>query len=90
VACYSISVAHISTFFTTLAHGQLSDDPTIGTCWDADRLDLVRVGTQSEPSYMSTEFGSEIARSRKIATNVTLGIGEQRKGSEHVSKQRYG
>ncbi|MFA6294483.1 MAG: hypothetical protein WC637_22015, partial [Victivallales bacterium] len=24
--------------------GKCSDDPTIGTCWDADRLDLGRVG----------------------------------------------
>jgi uncharacterized protein len=42
-------------------HGRLSDDPTIGTCWDADRLDLGRVGTQPEAGRMSTEFGREIA-----------------------------
>ncbi|HEY1080679.1 MAG TPA: hypothetical protein VGE29_00350 [Prosthecobacter sp.] len=37
-------------------------DPTIGTCWDADRLDLGRVGLIPNPEYMSTEFGQEIAR----------------------------
>ncbi len=37
------------------------DDPTIGTCWDADRLDLGRVGMIPDPSYMSTAFGVEIA-----------------------------
>ena len=37
------------------------DDPTIGTCWDADRLDLGRVGSIPDPYYMSTEFGAEIA-----------------------------
>jgi uncharacterized protein len=42
-------------------HGRLSDEPTIGTCWDADRLDLGRVGRQPEARYMSTEFGREIA-----------------------------
>ena len=44
-------------------HGQLSDDPTIGTCWDADRLDLARegVGIQPRARYMSTEFAREIA-----------------------------
>ncbi len=42
-------------------HGRLSDEPTIGTCWDADRLDLGRVGMPPEASYMSTEFGREIA-----------------------------
>jgi len=37
------------------------EDPTIGTCWDADRLDLGRVGTVPDPEYMSTAFGREIA-----------------------------
>lgn len=42
-------------------HGQLSDDPTIGACWDADRLDLGRVGIKPEAQYMSTRVGKEIA-----------------------------
>ncbi len=33
----------------------LSSDPTVGTCWDADRLDLDRVGIVPHPSYISTE-----------------------------------
>jgi uncharacterized protein len=37
------------------------DDPTIGTCWDADRLDLGRVGLQPDARFMSTAFGREIA-----------------------------
>jgi uncharacterized protein len=40
---------------------QHHDDPTIATCWDADRLDLGRVGIIPSPEYMSTEFGREIA-----------------------------
>jgi uncharacterized protein len=36
-------------------------DPTIGTCWDADRLDLGRVGVIPNATYMSTDFGREIA-----------------------------
>jgi uncharacterized protein len=36
-------------------------DPTIGTCWDADRLDLGRVGIVPSPGYMSTGFGRELA-----------------------------
>jgi uncharacterized protein len=35
--------------------GQTTDDPTIGTCWDADRLDLGRVGIVPDPAYLSTE-----------------------------------
>ena len=37
------------------ADGQTSEDPTIGTCWDADRLDLPRVGMPVDSAYLSTE-----------------------------------
>ncbi len=43
-----------------------SDNPTIGTCWDADRLDLGRVGIIPDEAYMSTAFGKEIARAGSI------------------------
>lgn len=46
--------------------GERHDDPTIGTCWDADRLDLGRVGILPDPEFMSTEFGKEIARAGSI------------------------
>jgi len=35
-----------------------SKDATIGTCWDADRLDLGRVGKVPEARFMSTNAGS--------------------------------
>jgi uncharacterized protein len=41
--------------------GQISDDPTIGTCWDADRLDIGRVGIIPHGRYMSTEAGAHRA-----------------------------
>jgi uncharacterized protein len=34
--------------------GFVSDDPTVGACWDADRLDLPRVGIQPEARLLST------------------------------------
>lgn len=37
------------------------EDPTIGTCWDADRLDLGRVSIIPHRKFMSTGFGKEIA-----------------------------
>lgn len=52
------------------AHGELNNDPTIGTCWDADRLDLGRVGIYPEAKYMSTEFGREIAARGSIYTFI--------------------
>jgi uncharacterized protein len=41
--------------------GHQTADPTIGTCWDADRLDLGRVGILPDEKFLSTEFGKEIA-----------------------------
>jgi len=34
--------------------GFVSDDPTVGACWDADRLDLPRVRIQPEARLLST------------------------------------
>jgi uncharacterized protein len=34
--------------------GLTHPDATIGTCWDADRLDLHRVGIWPDPRFMST------------------------------------
>ena len=42
--------------------GQISDDPTIGTCWDADRLDIGRVGIIPHERYMSTKPGRRRAK----------------------------
>lgn len=41
--------------------GLCSEDPTIGTCWDADRLDSDRHGTPPAPELMSTAYGRELA-----------------------------
>ena len=41
--------------------GGRSGDPTIGTCWDADRLTLWRVGTVPSARYMSTDAGRAAA-----------------------------
>jgi len=38
-----------------------SPDSTIGTCLDADRLDLWRVSITPSPHFMSTEFGHWLA-----------------------------
>lgn len=38
-------------------NGMVCEDVTVGTCWDADRLDLGRVGTTPREEYMSTKEG---------------------------------
>jgi len=46
--------------------GVRHDDATIATCWDADRLDLGRVGIIPDPNRMCTDFGREIAAAGSI------------------------
>ena len=62
--------------FELLAHamrlhndGLTSEDPTVGTCWDADRLDLGRVGVEPDPRFMSTDVGRSPG-TRQWATEV--------------------
>jgi uncharacterized protein len=37
------------------SNGLVSKNVNIGTCWDADRLDLGRVGTMVSPEFLSTK-----------------------------------
>lgn len=40
--------------------GRTSSDPTIGSCWDANRLDLDRVGVDTNPSLHEHGNGKAI------------------------------
>ena len=40
---------------------RFSEDLTIGICWDADRLDLPRVGIDPEVSFLNTGYAKELA-----------------------------
>lgn len=42
--------------------GCTSTDPTVGVCFDADRLNLWRVGIRPKPSLLSTPAGSDPER----------------------------
>jgi len=42
-------------------HEGYHDDVTIQTCWDADRLDLGRVGIIPDPDRMCTGMGKQLA-----------------------------
>jgi len=46
------------------AHGYTSMDPTIGACWDADRLDLARVCVIPDPSFFSTQAGRDLLKAQ--------------------------
>ncbi len=61
---FHLSEEHLVMLQTAIAghaDGTCSDDPTIGTCWDADRLDLTRFGTAPAESLMSTAEGKRLA-----------------------------
>lgn len=42
--------------------GDVSSNPTIGTCWDADRLHLPRVSIEPDPALLSTRAAHGSAR----------------------------
>lgn len=57
----------IELFFEACAehsNGVRSTDPTIGVCWDADRLDLHRKGIFPDPRWMSSEAGITLTMNR--------------------------
>jgi uncharacterized protein len=61
---FNLNDARFATLFYACAwheRGRTSDDPTVGACWDADRLDLPRVSITPDPMLMSTAAGKRIA-----------------------------
>jgi len=58
-----ISEEQLSKLMEACKHhndGKVTDDPTIGVCWDADRMDLTRVGIIPDPKLLSTKAGKEL------------------------------
>lgn len=55
----SFDILHYACTWHT--RGKHHDNPTIATCWDADRLDLDRCGITPDPSYMNTRLAKIIA-----------------------------
>ncbi len=51
----------------------IHEDPTIATCWDADRLDLRRIGIQPNVAYLNTEIAKTIVtnNSYEIVNRIT-------------------
>ena len=39
--------------------GAKSDDITVQTCWDADRLDLWRIGVKPDPFFLNTDIAKD-------------------------------
>lgn len=54
--------------------GDRHANPTIATCWDADRLDLGRVGIKPAPHRMCTDFGREIAAAGSVESFLAANV----------------
>lgn len=46
-------------------HGQVHENLTVSTCWDADRLDLTRIGITPDPTRLCTEAGRKLTYLRE-------------------------
>lgn len=42
------------------SEGETTTDPTVGACWDADRMDLTRVNMMPEKKYFSTSAAKDL------------------------------
>jgi uncharacterized protein len=51
-------------------NGQGNENPVVSTCWDADRLDLIRIGVVPDPSRLCTEAGRKLANLRERNPNM--------------------
>ena len=60
--------------------GEVARNPTIATCWDADRLDLWRIGVQPDPAQLLTAAAKDPKHSAAALARVR-GDGQNR-GSE--------
>ncbi len=47
-------------------HERVTEDPTVWACWDADRLDLPRIGVAVDPSRLFTESARRVVRSPEM------------------------
>lgn len=53
-----------------------SDDLTIRTCWDSDRLDIWRVGLEPNPAYLYTQEAKD-PKVIMMAKDCVMGAGKQ-------------
>ena len=51
----------LTTALTFHSDGYLTDCPTVGACWDADRLDLLRVGIHANPDLLCHAYSKQFS-----------------------------
>lgn len=74
--CYDLSRGNLNKLCCAIAghsYGEVSSDITIQTCWDADRLDLPRVGITPSIEYLSSK-GVAHLRSKPFNQNMSTNL----------------
>ncbi len=51
----------LTTALTFHSDGYQTDCPTVGACWDADRLDLLRVGIHPNPDFLCHAYSKQFS-----------------------------
>lgn len=62
-----------------------SNDVTVGTCWDADRLDLGRVGIVPDPGLLNTEMAKQLATQLDSEASLSeLDTKQNKQAARHI------
>ncbi|MDZ7676577.1 MAG: Sir2 family NAD-dependent protein deacetylase [Acidimicrobiales bacterium] len=72
--------------------GYTTGDPTVGACWDADRLDLWRIGASPHPSMLSHESSAGVMAWSRSFTDLGRGdvAWDDWRPLAHVLAHRFG
>lgn len=65
---FTLEKPAIDTLFIAIRDhtaGYVHEDTTISVCWDADRLELPRVGIPTHPHYLGTNAAKRILKERR-------------------------
>jgi uncharacterized protein len=75
---------HLCEAMRLHSDGHTIGEPAILACWDADRLDLARVGTRPHPARLCTPAARQ---AETIAAAVRLAVGQRRAGGSASATQ---
>ncbi|MFZ4652173.1 MAG: hypothetical protein ACOYLV_15780 [Rubrivivax sp.] len=74
---------HLCEAMQLHSDGHTEAEPALRACWDADRLDLSRVGITPEPRYLCTEHGRR-EETLRVAVRMGRGMGEARAAASRL------
>jgi len=68
-------------------HRRTHEDATIATCWDADRLDLVRLGIMVDPNFLATAVAGRPEMIREAQRRFAESHAEEREARRRAFTQ---